>query len=128
MKSGLNSFFFSKPNSLSIKKICSTCNVAWSPQVYQTVWEVGLCSGLILNTLEACADGNETALAATSRQTPVLCFVVRLRPGLQLLVRKCLRVTAACSAKSHFILLMDGWTDGCLVKAALSGSFYGASE
>lgn len=75
-----------------------------------------------------CSDRNETALAATSRQTPVLCFVVRLRPELQLLVRKYLRVTAACSAKSHFILLMDGWTDGCLVKAALSGSFYGASE
>lgn len=72
-----------------------------------------------------CSDGNETALAATSRQTPVLCFVVTLRPGLQSLVRKCLRVTAACSAKSHFILLMDRWTDGCLVKAALSD---GASE
>lgn len=72
-----------------------------------------------------CSNGNETPLAATSRQTPALCFVVTLRPGLQSLVRKCLRVTAACSAKSHFILLMDRWTDGCLVKAALSD---GASE
>lgn len=75
-------------------------------------------------------------LAVTGRRPPLLphpakpqcCFVVRLRPELQLLVRKCLRVTAACSAKSHLILLMDGWTDGCLVKAALSASFYGASE
>lgn len=58
---------------------------------------------------------------------PQCCFVVRLRPELQLLVRKCLRVTVA---KSHLISSywwMDGQM-GCPVKAALSASFYGASE
>lgn len=103
--------------------------ICWSSQVYQILYvKYGWALASYWTHSRLCTDGNETALAATSRQTPVLCFVVRLRPGLQLLVRKCLRVTAACSAKSHFILLMDGWTDGCLVKAALSGSFYGASE
>lgn len=97
------------------------------PKFGQFYMEARLRFSLILNTVWAGSDGNETALA-TSCQTPALCFVVRLGLGLQLLVRKCLRVTAACSAKSHFILLMDRWTDGCLVKAALSGSFYGASE
>lgn len=97
------------------------------PEFSQFCMEARLCFGLILNTVWAGSDGNETALA-TSRQTPVLCFAVRLGPGLQSLVRKYLRVTAACSAKSHFILLMDRWTDGCWVKAVLSGRSYGASE
>ena len=135
MKSHLNSISSSgETKKFFIKKVCSTCKTVWSwknyclismPNLVNFVWEIRLCFSLILNTLQAGSNGNETVLAATSRQTPVLCFVVRLGAGLQSLVRKCLRVTAACSAKSHFILLMDRWTDGCLVKAALSD---GASE
>lgn len=134
MKSHLNSI--SSPSqtkkNFSIKRVCSNCKTVWSwknyclvvtPSLVNSVWEIRLWPHT--EHPLGCSDGNETALAATSRQTPALCFVVTLRPGLQSLVRKCLRVTAACSAKSHFILLMDRWTDGCLVKAALSD---GASE
>lgn len=110
-------------NHLRLKELGST----GLPSLVDSVWGVRL-GYSFKPTHWAGSDGKETALAATSRQTPALCFVVRLRPGLQLLVRKDLRVTAACSAKSHFILLMDGWTDGCLVKATLSASFYGAPE
>lgn len=132
-------YFFSKSNKkLSIKRGRSSCKTVWHWKRITTCCHPKFSP--IFYGKCGCAQASYwiySRLAVTGMRLHLLphpakphCYVLWSDSGLglQSLVRKCLRVRAACSAKSHFILLMDGWTDGCLVKAALSGSFYGTSE